>query len=225
MTDEHTLLREFTERRSETAFRELVARYTDFVFSAALRQCGPAHAEDATQQVFIALARQAHTLGPAPHLGGWLHRHTRFVSLNLVRAEQRRVLREKIAMEIQDTNTDWQHVAPELDAAIDELDDDRAAVLPDVLVTRMRGFGSPTSTHPGASGAGSRLSAASDEARIGEFVGTVSRCFARIDVGRPRDSLVRRNVGVEDVTGSAAVEGSVTSNTAMAGSSALAGSN
>ena len=42
MTDEHTLLREFTERCSRTAFRELEARYTDFVFSAALRQCGPA---------------------------------------------------------------------------------------------------------------------------------------------------------------------------------------
>ncbi|MEO8350681.1 MAG: sigma-70 family RNA polymerase sigma factor [Chthoniobacteraceae bacterium] len=118
MSDEHALLREFTVRRSETAFRELVVGYTDFVFSAALRQCGPAQADDATQQVFIALAQKAHTLGPASQLGGWLHRHTRFVSLNLVRAEQRRVLREKIAMEIQDTHADWQHVAPELDAAM-----------------------------------------------------------------------------------------------------------
>ena len=33
-------------------------------------------------------------------------------------------------MQIQETHTDWQHVAPELDAAIVELDDaDRAAVL------------------------------------------------------------------------------------------------
>lgn len=130
MKEEHALLHEFTERRSETAFRELVVRYTDFVHSAAMRQAGAALAEDVTQQVFIDFARNAASLGRTPHLGGWLHRHTRFISLNIVRAEQRRVLRERIAMEIQDSQNDWQLIAPELDAAIDALDaDDRTAVL------------------------------------------------------------------------------------------------
>jgi len=38
MTDATQLLREYARHGSEAAFRELVARYTDFVYSVALRR-------------------------------------------------------------------------------------------------------------------------------------------------------------------------------------------
>jgi Sigma-70 region 2 len=62
LTDQQ-LLRDYTGRRSETAFAELVRRHVDFVYSAALRMVCNAHlAEDVTQGVFVALAQNAHQL-------------------------------------------------------------------------------------------------------------------------------------------------------------------
>jgi len=76
------------------------------------------------------VATKAPSLGPAPALGGGLHRHRRFVALNLLGAEQRRIARERFAMEHHDSQSEWQTIAPALDAAIDELnEEDRAAVL------------------------------------------------------------------------------------------------
>ena len=53
------LLRCYAKDRSESAFAELVKRYIDFVYSAALRQVGgDAHlAQDVAQSVFVDLAR------------------------------------------------------------------------------------------------------------------------------------------------------------------------
>ena len=59
LTDQR-LLREYTERRVEAAFGELVRRHVDLVYSAALRMVRDAHlAEDVTQGVFVALSRSA----------------------------------------------------------------------------------------------------------------------------------------------------------------------
>lgn len=59
--DESSLLREFAERHSESAFTELVQRHLDLVYSVALRQLrGDSHlARDAAQAVFCELARSA----------------------------------------------------------------------------------------------------------------------------------------------------------------------
>jgi DNA-directed RNA polymerase specialized sigma24 family protein len=62
LTDQQ-LLRDYSERRSEPAFAELVRRHVDLVYSAALRMVGDAHvAEDVTQGAFVALVRSARRL-------------------------------------------------------------------------------------------------------------------------------------------------------------------
>ena len=66
MTDQQ-LLRDYTGRRSEAAFAELVRRHVDFVYSAALRMVRDAHlAEDVTQSVFVALAQNDRRLSRGP---------------------------------------------------------------------------------------------------------------------------------------------------------------
>jgi DNA-directed RNA polymerase specialized sigma24 family protein len=62
LTDQQ-LLRDYTGRRSEAAFAELVRRHIDFVYSAALRMVRDTHlAEDVTQGAFVALAQNARHL-------------------------------------------------------------------------------------------------------------------------------------------------------------------
>jgi DNA-directed RNA polymerase specialized sigma24 family protein len=85
------LLRDYTERRSEAAFAELARRYVDLVYSAALRMVRDAHlAEDVTQAVFLALAKNAGELAERPVLSGWLHRTAQNLAANVVRSDVRR---------------------------------------------------------------------------------------------------------------------------------------
>src|SRR4051794_38639701 len=105
MTDSQQLLAEYAQAGSEAAFRELVARYVDLVYSAASRLVNqdPQLAEDVTQIVFADLARMARSLSPKVMLGGWLHRHTCFVASKAIRAERRRRIREQQAVEMNAT--------------------------------------------------------------------------------------------------------------------------
>src|SRR5580698_2485157 len=96
------LLSAFAGRGDEAAFREIVTRYTDLVYSAALRQVeSSAAAADIAQGVFTDLARKAGTLtrsGSAalpPSLVGWLHRATRYTALNHLRDTRRRLTNER----------------------------------------------------------------------------------------------------------------------------------
>src|ERR1035437_3020861 len=107
------LLRDYAAGGREAAFRELVARHTDFVFSAALRQvASPDLAGDLAQGVFTDLARKARSLAdkmPAESsLAGWLHRSTRYAALNLMRDTRRRRANERQAMEQLLTNSESQ---------------------------------------------------------------------------------------------------------------------
>ena len=135
MNDDAVLLRRYAEEGSETAFTELVRRHVDLVYGAAIRRTGDPHrAADVSQQVFTKLAREARTLSRHPVLAAWLHTATRHAALNLMISEQRRLVRESAALEL-DTATggatpDWDRLRPLLDAAIDELPEtDRAAVV------------------------------------------------------------------------------------------------
>jgi len=72
------LLREYAENGSEAAFSEIVARYTDLVYSSAVRQVGsPDLARDVAQSVFTDLARKAGSLARKlkenDTLMGWLY--------------------------------------------------------------------------------------------------------------------------------------------------------
>jgi RNA polymerase sigma factor (sigma-70 family) len=133
------LLRDYAERRDESAFREIVARHTDFVYSAALRQVESADlAADIAQGVFVDLARKAKPVGErlttGTSLAGWLHRGTRYAALNHLRDTRRRLANERQAMEQLLTNSessaDWEQIRPALDEALDTLgDEDREALL------------------------------------------------------------------------------------------------
>src|SRR5262245_44614283 len=137
MNEANRLLREYAEGGSDGAFRELVERYIDLVYSVALRRSeGDRHrAEDIVQTVFTDLARKAADLPPNVQLGGWLHRHCCFVASTVHRTETRRLARERQAMEIlisggESQEASWEELAPVLDDAIQELkEEDREALV------------------------------------------------------------------------------------------------
>jgi RNA polymerase sigma factor (sigma-70 family) len=135
MTESQQLLAEYVSTGSEAAFRELLARYIDLVYSTALRLVhGDTHrAEDVAQTVFTDLAREAHTLSSGTMLGGWLHRDTCFVAAKLMRGERRRQIREQHATEMNAVNqpdSNFEHLGPVLDEVINELPEaDRVAIL------------------------------------------------------------------------------------------------
>ena len=110
-TSDAQLLRDYADGGSEAAFRELVIRHTDLVFSAAARQVeSPDLACDIAQSVFTDLARKARLLTEkipaAGSLAGWLHRSTRYAALNHRRDARRRQANERQAMEQLLTNSE-----------------------------------------------------------------------------------------------------------------------
>ncbi len=136
MVDSQQLLSDYVRNGSESAFRELVRRYINFVYSTALRSLNSdSHlAEDIAQTVFADLARQAVRLPADVQLGGWLHRHTCFTAAKAVRGELRRRRRESQAMEMdflnRPANFSLRELGPVLDDAINQLDvPERNAVL------------------------------------------------------------------------------------------------
>ncbi|HWE96099.1 MAG TPA: sigma-70 family RNA polymerase sigma factor [Tepidisphaeraceae bacterium] len=126
--DDFNLLRQYVEHGSADAFGELVRRHIGLVYSAALRQMRDPHdAEDVTQGVFIALARDAHKLRRQQLLAGWLVTATRYLALNARKSASRRRDHERRAAELANTMTNendsppWEQVAPELDEAMARL--------------------------------------------------------------------------------------------------------
>lgn len=138
-TGDTELLRRYAATGAEDAFTELIRRHIDGVYSAALRRVGgDVHlAQDVTQRVFVALVHKAAALATHPFLAAWLHTSTRHEAANAVRAERRRKAREHHAhamTAVMDEHrrdaTDWERIAPLLDAAIDQLaEQERVAIV------------------------------------------------------------------------------------------------
>lgn len=135
MEQDAEILMRFARTGDETAFSELVRRHVDMVYAAALRLTDgrTGLAADVAQSVFSDLALKAKGLAPEVVLVGWLHRATRLAAAAALRAEARRVAREKEAHMIQEINRgsepEWQRIRPALDGALDELKEPEREVL------------------------------------------------------------------------------------------------
>jgi RNA polymerase sigma factor (sigma-70 family) len=92
------LLRAFSERDDEQAFREIVGRHAKMVYGAAARQAGETLAEDVTQRVFILLTRKAPRVD-GMKLAAWLLSCTRLMAKDQRRREVRLKQREIKAAE------------------------------------------------------------------------------------------------------------------------------
>jgi len=129
MIPDAELLRRYAAGRSEEAFAEIVRRYVNLVYSAALRQVnGDAHlAEDVAQTVFVDLARQAGSASRIRVLAGWLYTAANFAAAKAVRAERRRRRHEQDVRLMNETlmppdsEMDWTRVRPVLDQAMQGL--------------------------------------------------------------------------------------------------------
>lgn len=141
---DHELLRKYAGHGDEAAFREIIGRHTDLLYSAALRQAGsPDLARDLLQNVFVDLARKARSVadttsraGAEVSVLGWLYRGLHYEAANHRRETRRRHIRETRAMEHSEPasspepSIDWDQVRPALDEAMADLKDpDREALL------------------------------------------------------------------------------------------------
>ena len=136
MTDDVKLLERFTAHGDESAFRALVERHINLVYSTARRVLnGDTHlAEDVAQKVFTDFARKARTLPSDTVLTGWFYEAARFAASNTIRGERRRRTREEEAFAMQqlasDSAAEWEQLHPVLDDAMGELSvADRNALL------------------------------------------------------------------------------------------------
>ena len=136
MTDARTLLAEYAQTGSESAFQELVVRYLALVYSTALRQVGGDRhlAEDVAQTVFLHLARKASRLPDQARLGGWLYQDTCHVAATVLRGERRRYFRESRAAEMNalqgSEDRERADLLMALDSAINQLaSNDRLAIV------------------------------------------------------------------------------------------------
>jgi RNA polymerase sigma factor (sigma-70 family) len=137
--DDRDLLRRYVQRGEEQAFGELVRRHQEWVYSVCWRRLGNEElARDATQVVFLALARQARQLVKHETIAGWLHRVSRYTALKFRRDEERRMRRERQANAMRtrqhvpqpEPGENWAVTEKVLEQALDALRaPDREAIL------------------------------------------------------------------------------------------------
>ncbi len=137
-TGDAVLLRRYATERAEDAFSAIVERHISLVYSVALRRVGgnTSMAEDISQSVFTALARQAERLALHPALEGWLYSTTYRTAALVLRRERRRQRREAETQAMQELEhagepeVDWSHLRPVIDDAMHELREaDRLAIV------------------------------------------------------------------------------------------------
>src|SRR3954471_12999351 len=97
MTDTE-LLTAYAATASPQAFAQLVDRYINLVYSAALRRTRDPHlADDVTQAVFIVLSQKARHIRQATLLPAGLMKTTRYAPNNAIRMQSRRQRHEQQA--------------------------------------------------------------------------------------------------------------------------------
>src|SRR5438045_6421406 len=95
------LLRRYSESGSQEAFSQLVYRHAGWVYNFCRRRLNDSHlAEDATQAVFLLLARKIPTMPPPAHLAGWLFQACRYVLAETRRNDKRYRRRQEIARDV-----------------------------------------------------------------------------------------------------------------------------
>ncbi len=120
------LIRQYAEDGDQAAFEELVKRYVDVAYSAAMIRLGHDDlARDACQTTFLALAKKAPKLSPDINIGGWIYSTARNTARKIQRTEIRRIRREQNyvnQMIIQPINDDdWSRLAADIHDALDTL--------------------------------------------------------------------------------------------------------
>lgn len=120
------LLESFFRNQEEAAFTEIVRRHLPLVYAIAQRLTGNATlAQDASQIVFIKLARVRRPFPAALPLVAWLHTTSRSAAIDIIRSESRRQKREQTAAENlpmkSSENFLWQEISPLLDELIGKL--------------------------------------------------------------------------------------------------------
>ena len=129
------LIREYSDRDSESAFADLVNRHIHLVYSVAFRYVGNSpDAQDVTQAVFVILAKKAASLRQRATITGWLYETTRFTAAALLRTKARQQARDQEAY-MQSTLNDsglndvWRQLAPILEDAMNHLNEKERALL------------------------------------------------------------------------------------------------
>ncbi len=119
------LLAAWLEQRREAAFHALVARYAGLVHRTAFRTTGDESlAADASQLVFITLARKARSLASRGSLAGWLHHTAVLQAKNLLRQRLRESRKRELLRTHMDTDSPgpaadlWRRMQPVLDEAL-----------------------------------------------------------------------------------------------------------
>lgn len=122
------LLQGFSGSGNTADFESLVTRHAQMVHAVAMRTLSNHHdAEDVTQAVFLALAREAAKLTGKPSVAGWLHTVSRRLSLDVRRSRESRQRREQAMIPESENTGPIDDLIPsfrrELDFAINRLPD------------------------------------------------------------------------------------------------------
>ena len=84
MNRDQQLLQQYVTNGNQSAFREIVDRNGRMVFSACNRILNDAQlAEDATQEVFLLLAKNASDLNADVIIGGWLYKTASWTAIRM----------------------------------------------------------------------------------------------------------------------------------------------
>jgi RNA polymerase sigma factor (sigma-70 family) len=95
-----SIVRQYVDKGSDSAFADLVKRYINLVYGASLREVHDHQlAEDVTQAVFLLFARKAKSFNSDVGLASWFFRTAVLTSRSALRNERRLKAREAKAME------------------------------------------------------------------------------------------------------------------------------